>query len=103
MNALEKTQTASNFIDSLFTSAVDDVGKIKTVALVKKEEKVLVKKRLTKKEKKIREQESDDRLICAIISDTKAGKSVLKDDDSNRKRINKAKVKTETAEDKAIK
>lgn len=59
---------------------------------------------MTKKERKIKEQESDDRLISAIISDTKAGKSVIKDvQNDGRKRENKAKAKAGTAEEKAMK
>ena len=50
------------------------------------------------------EQESDDRSICAIISDTRAGKVVRKEqNEESRKRTNKAKVKAETAEEKAVK
>ena len=64
---------------------------------------IVPKKKLTKKERKIKEQESDDRSIFAIISDTKAGKKVLADDledasaKSQRKRSTKAQAKAQAA------
>jgi len=68
-----------NPIDSLFSSAAT---KGTSVAIVGKDQSVVVvpKQRLTKRERKIKEQESDDRLISAIISDTKAGKRVPGDE-----------------------
>lgn len=95
-----------NPIDSLFAGPAVKSSLQKMKSSEPKE--IVPKKKLTKKERKIKEQESDDRSIFAIISDTKAGKKVLADDPedadqkSQRKRSTKAQAKALAAVESAF-
>ena len=69
-----------------------------------KESGAVVKKRLTKKEKKIMESQSQNRTLVDIISDTKSGQPLksAKEKTEKRKREKKAEVKTQEAREKAV-
>lgn len=101
--------TGDGFIDSLFSSG-SAANKSKKLAHQKKgkaeslEVAKVPEKRLTKKEKKLKESQSLSRTIVDIISDTKSGEPLKGENKlEKRKRDKKAEAKVEQAVEESLK